>query len=106
MLRLPRSTGANRVFIFDHTIRRAPADIRDGTTQLRGPGKRVHIDQSYTASEGRVKHHLPEEADKLLKKRFQIINVSQYCLNHLGDLIVYYLCRRSGVPLKPSSEIL
>ncbi|KFX93211.1 hypothetical protein O988_06933 [Pseudogymnoascus sp. VKM F-3808] len=68
-------TGATRVFIFDHTIRRAAADSRDGTTQLRGPGKRVHIDQSYQASENRVKHHLPDEADDLLKKRFQIINV-------------------------------
>lgn len=70
------STGATRVFIFDHTIRRAAADRRDGTTQIRGPGKRVHIDQTYRASENRVKHHLPDEADELLKKRFQIINVS------------------------------
>ncbi|KFZ03311.1 hypothetical protein V502_11055 [Pseudogymnoascus sp. VKM F-4520 (FW-2644)] len=68
-------TGATRIFIFDHTIRRAAADSRDGTTQLRGPGKRVHIDQSYQASENRVKYHLPDEADELLKKRFQIINV-------------------------------
>lgn len=72
----PLSTGATRIFIFDHTIRRAAADSRDGTTQLRGPGKRVHIDQSYQASENRVKYHLPDEADELLKKRFQIINVS------------------------------
>jgi hypothetical protein len=35
----------------------------------------VHIDQSYTASEQRVFHHLPDEAEGLLKKRFQIINV-------------------------------
>jgi len=72
---LKDSTGATRVFIFDHTIRRASADFRDGSTQFRGPGKRVHIDQSYTASENRVKYHLPDEADELLKKRFQIINV-------------------------------
>ncbi|RDW67522.1 hypothetical protein BP6252_08918 [Coleophoma cylindrospora] len=72
---LKDTTGATRVFIFDHTIRRAPADVRDGTTLLRGPGKRVHIDQSYQASENRVKYHLPDEARDLLKKRFQIINV-------------------------------
>lgn len=76
ILRYLGSTGASRVFIFDHTIRRAPADVRDGTTQLRGPGKRVHIDQSYRASENRVKYHLPDDADELLKRRFQIINVS------------------------------
>jgi len=73
---IPCSTGATRVFIFDHTIRRAPADVRTGTTQLRGPGKRVHIDQSSRASSNRVRHHLPTEAPSLLKKRFQIINVS------------------------------
>ncbi|KAF4628249.1 hypothetical protein G7Y89_g9906 [Cudoniella acicularis] len=72
---LKDTTGATRVFIFDHTIRRAPVDVRDGAIQLRGPGKRVHIDQSYRASESRVKYHLPDEADELLKKRFQIINV-------------------------------
>jgi hypothetical protein len=78
------STGATRVFIFDHTIRRAPTDVRDGARQLRGPGKRVHIDQSYGASENRVKYHLPDEADELLKKRFQIINVSP---KHISILI-------------------
>jgi hypothetical protein len=35
----------------------------------------VHIDQSYSAALSRVPHHLPEEAEKLLKGRVQIINV-------------------------------
>jgi hypothetical protein len=35
----------------------------------------VHIDQSYDAARSRVPHHLPAEADKLLKTRHQIINV-------------------------------
>lgn len=71
------STGASRVFIFDHTIRRAPKDQR-GPQQginLRGPVNRVHIDQSYSAAKNRVPHHLPEEAEKLLSTRYQIINV-------------------------------
>jgi len=67
--------GASRVFIFDHTIRRATSDVRDIAGQFRGPARQVHIDQSYDASKNRVKHHLPDEADELLKKRFQIINV-------------------------------
>ena len=37
--------------------------------------QRVHIDQSYAAALSRVPHHLPEEADKLLQSRVQIINV-------------------------------
>jgi len=71
---LKDATGAVKVFIFDHTIRRQPNDVRQGV-QLRGPVRRVHIDQSYTASEQRVTHHLPEQAEELLSKRFQIINV-------------------------------
>ena len=71
-----RSTRATRVLIFDHIIRRTPTDIRDEAIKLRGPGKRVHIDQSYNASEDRVKNHLSNEADGLLKKCFQIINLN------------------------------
>jgi hypothetical protein len=73
---LKTRTGANRILIFDHTIRRQPKDNRDApNVPLRGPVRRVHIDQSYSASKDRVYHHLPEEADELTKRRFQIINV-------------------------------
>ncbi|KAL4948162.1 hypothetical protein BDW69DRAFT_189518 [Aspergillus filifer] len=77
---LKDATGASRVFIFDHTIRRAPQDTRgqknaDPSAPLRGPVQRVHIDQSYAASANRVAHHLPDLAPKLLKGRYQIINV-------------------------------
>lgn len=37
--------------------------------------QRVHIDQSYAAAKDRVSYHLPDEAEDLLQKRFQIINV-------------------------------
>ena len=73
---LVSSTGAVRVLTFDHTIRRQPKDANKGI-QLRGPVRRVHIDQSYSASEQRVEYHLPDEAEELLKKRFQIINVGK-----------------------------
>ncbi|OTB08297.1 hypothetical protein M426DRAFT_316926 [Hypoxylon sp. CI-4A] len=72
-------TGASKIFIFDHTIRRQPADTRaqqDRRAALRGPVNRVHIDQTYSAALSRVPHHLPaEEASELLKGRVQIINV-------------------------------
>ena len=42
---------------------------------LRGPVRRVHIDQSYSAALSRVPFHLPDEADSLLKGRVQLINV-------------------------------
>ncbi|KAH7141001.1 amino acid permease-domain-containing protein [Dactylonectria macrodidyma] len=68
-------TGASRVFIFDHTIRRQPPGDDSADRSRRGPVQRVHIDQSYDASLSRVPHHLPEDADELLKGRVQIINV-------------------------------
>ncbi|KAF1950114.1 hypothetical protein CC80DRAFT_427544 [Byssothecium circinans] len=75
---LKDATGASKIFIFDHTIRRQPPETSANPSvsrQLRGPVQRVHIDQSYSAALSRVPHHLPEEAEKLLKSRIQIINV-------------------------------
>lgn len=85
-------TGATRTFIFDHTIRRATKDARgsnpgagskqeeNGDTHIkkspvRGPVRRVHIDQSYAAALSRVPFHLPDEAERILKGRVQLINV-------------------------------
>ncbi|KAK4031481.1 hypothetical protein C8A01DRAFT_51447 [Parachaetomium inaequale] len=64
-------TGATRVFVFDYTIRRAKTD----ESVSRGPVHYVHIDQTESASVDRVRYHLPGEAESLLQKRFQIINV-------------------------------
>lgn len=70
-----RRTGATRIHIFDHTIRRQPPGDASTSRQLRGPVQRVHIDQSYDAAISRVPFHLPDDADKLLQSRVQIINV-------------------------------
>lgn len=74
---LKSATGASKIFIFDHTIRRQSNNKRltDPSQALRGPVQRVHIDQSYKAGPERVQHHLPGEAERLLKARYQIINV-------------------------------
>jgi len=74
---LKEATGAVRILIFDHTIRRPAKDSNGNAVQtpLRGPVRRVHIDQSYSASRERVFYHLPDEAETLANKRFQIINV-------------------------------
>jgi len=69
---LKKETGAKRVFIFDHTIRR---NYNANSPMTRGPVKRVHVDQTYTSSVARVHYHLGEEADRLLKSRVRIINV-------------------------------
>lgn len=89
---LKKHTGADRVFIFDHTVRRRiPKYASDGRGPVgaRQPALRVHVDQfvhpipasllkanilrAPSAGVGRVKRHLPEEAEELLKGRVQII---------------------------------
>jgi len=62
--------GVKKVVIFDHTIRRRQKD------SPRQPVQQVHIDQTPNAAAVRVRRHLPaEEAEELLKGRYQIINV-------------------------------
>jgi hypothetical protein len=68
-LLLENLPGANRVLIFDHTIRRTTPGAH------REPVTRAHIDQTGSASLARVKHHLPEEAEELVKGRVRIVNV-------------------------------
>ncbi|KIJ64624.1 hypothetical protein HYDPIDRAFT_112006 [Hydnomerulius pinastri MD-312] len=75
---LKEYAGAKRVFIFDHTIRRSPVDQRPGEPSkapLRGPVQRVHVDQTFVAAAERVRLHLGDEAERLLKGRYRIINV-------------------------------
>ncbi|KAI0084834.1 hypothetical protein BDY19DRAFT_480116 [Irpex rosettiformis] len=72
---LKKEVGAKRVFIFDHTIRRKPAENAPIDAQYRGPVERVHIDQTYEASVKRVYRHLGDDAERLLKGRVRIINV-------------------------------
>jgi hypothetical protein len=61
--------GAYRAVIFDHTIRRSDPKAP------RNPVNRVHIDQTPASAALRVRHHLPDEADDLLRGRYRIINV-------------------------------
>lgn len=61
--------GSNRVFFFDHTIRRQKPD------SPRAPVTRVHIDQTPAAVAQRVRRYFPDEADELLKHRYRLINV-------------------------------
>lgn len=74
---LKEQTGATRVVVFDHTIRRrVPGAVDRWTGGVpRQPVPRVHND--YTAKSGpqRVRDLLGDEADELLKKRFAVINV-------------------------------
>ncbi|KAL4730258.1 hypothetical protein ACLX1H_002291 [Fusarium chlamydosporum] len=68
-LLLNNVAGSNRVFIFDHTIRRQKPDAH------RLPVTRVHIDQTAEAVAQRIRRYFPDEADELLKRRYRLINV-------------------------------
>jgi hypothetical protein len=69
-------TGASRVEIFDHTIRRRIPGARDRTAGVpRQPVHRVHVDYTVNSGPQRVRDVLPDEADKLLKRRYSVINV-------------------------------
>jgi hypothetical protein len=73
---LEELTGASRVVVFDHTIRRRiPGAADRGTGIPRQPVPRVHNDYTVKSGPQRVRDLLGDEADALLQKRFSVINV-------------------------------
>jgi hypothetical protein len=69
-------TGANRVLVFDHTIRRR---VRGGVDRAPGtprqPVTSVHNDYTVKSGPQRVRDLMGEEAEELLRHRFEIVNV-------------------------------
>ncbi|KAG6067056.1 hypothetical protein E4U32_004772 [Claviceps aff. humidiphila group G2b] len=62
--------GSSKIYIFDHTIRRADPNAP------RSPVLRVHIDQTAPSVEKRIRRYFPtEDAEKLLRGRYRIVNV-------------------------------
>lgn len=61
--------GANRVFLFDHTVRKSDPNAK------RAPVTRAHIDQTTKSAIARMHLHMGDEAEKLLKGRYRLINV-------------------------------
>jgi len=68
-LLLDNVPGAKKVFLFDHTIRYS----KPGAS--RGPVNWAHIDQTNKSAVQRVRNHMGEEADELLKDRVRLINI-------------------------------
>jgi hypothetical protein len=70
---LKARTGADKVVIFDHTLRDSTAE--PGRAALREPVRRVHDDQTFESAPRRVARHLAEgEAAWRLERRFAIVN--------------------------------
>jgi len=72
---LKATTGAEKVVVFDHTLRDSANGSR-ANSALREPSRRVHNDQTFVSGPRRVRDHLPaQEAAERLKHRFAIINL-------------------------------
>ena len=69
------ATGADRVFVFDHTVRKRVQGAADRDGGLRQPVARVHVDHTEKSGPQRVRDLIPDEAEQLLKGRVQIINL-------------------------------
>jgi hypothetical protein len=73
---IAEATGASKVFIFDHTLRRrvqGAADRAPGTP--RQPATGVHVDHTAKSGPQRVRDFFGDEAEELLRGRVQVINL-------------------------------
>lgn len=68
-LLLDHIPGSNRIFLFDHTVRRADPNANRTAVQL------AHIDQTAYSAEKRVHRHMGDDAEALLRGRYRIVNV-------------------------------
>jgi len=70
------ATGASRVVVFDHTLRRRLAGAQDRAKGVpRQPATRVHVDQTVRSGPQRVRDLMGDQAEELLKRRAAIVNV-------------------------------
>ncbi len=71
-----RHTGAKRVIVFDHTVRkRMPADLKVQTSVQRPAVLLVHSDYTVRSGPQRVRDIVPDEAEALLRRRVAFYNV-------------------------------
>jgi hypothetical protein len=69
-------TGASRVLVFDHTIRRRVwGGVARAIGTPRQPVTSVHNDYTVYSGPQRVRDLMGEEADELLRHRFEFVNV-------------------------------
>lgn len=79
-------TGADRVVVYDHTLRRRIPDASDRAVGVpRQPATRVHVDQTEKSGPQRVRDLLPDEAEALLRGRVQIVNLWRPIVGPLWD---------------------
>jgi hypothetical protein len=104
---LKDATGAARVFIFDHTVRRRVPGAEDRRDGIRQPASRVHVDHTAKSGPQRVRDLLADEAQELLRGRVQVINLWRPIRGPLRDapLAVCDACSVAPEDLVPSDLI-
>lgn len=96
---LKETTGADRVFIFDHTVRRRVAGAEDRRSDApRQPVPRVHVDHTAKSGPQRVRDLLADDAQALLRGRVQIINLWRPIRGPLQDMPLAVCDARSVRP--------
>jgi hypothetical protein len=80
------ATGAHRVVVFDHTVRRRVWGSEDRVPGApRQPVGRVHNDYTEKSGPQRVRDLMGDEAESLLAGRFEIVNVWRPITGPLRD---------------------
>jgi hypothetical protein len=89
------ATGADRVFVFDRTVRKRVRGAADRDGGLRQPVARVHVDHTEKSGPQRVRDLISDEAKELLKGRVQIINLWRPIRGPLAEMLRFEN-RRAG----------
>jgi hypothetical protein len=96
---IAKATGASRVFIFDHTVRRRVRGADDRAPGLpRQPATRVHVDHTEKSGPQRVRDFMGDEAEALLRGRVQVINLWRPIRGPLRDAPLAVCDARSVAP--------
>jgi hypothetical protein len=73
---IAEATGASKVFVFDHTVRRRVPGAEDRAPGApRQPSTGVHVDHTEASGPQRVRDFFGDEAAELLRGRVQVINL-------------------------------
>src|SRR5882724_9478574 len=100
-------TGARRVVVFDHTLRRRMPEENDRRDNMRLPAMHAHVDFTLASAEQRVRDLLPDEANRLLEHRVEFVNVWRPIETPVFDAPLALCDARSVAPkdLVPASLI-
>jgi len=92
-------TGAARVVVYDHTLRRRSEGVNDRTPgAARQPAGRAHVDQTVLSGPQRVRDLMGDEAEDLLSRRAAIINVWRPIAHVARDWPLAFADARSVAP--------